>query len=197
MGERQVTKLAFYGPASSGKTWSANYLVQNHNFVRVAFADKLKEIASDLFHVTGKNGADRKVLQDLGQKMREIQPDVWVDYLLNTVNEYEGTLNRWQFKDNPTGIVLDDLRYVNESIALRNAGFKLVYVSTPQETLEWRRSSLYPDTPLSSYYHDSETEWKGIEPDYSVPGGDPFWGAAQLDILMSILEAEHGIRTSV
>lgn len=188
MVKRNITKLAFYGPASSGKTWSADYLVKNHNFVRVAFADKLKEIAAELFNVYGKNGADRKVLQDLGQKMREIEPDVWINHLLSTVAFYE---------THREGIVLDDLRYTNEADALRNAGFKLVYVSTPQAELERRRVSLYPDTPLSSYYHDSERDWAFIEPDYTVEGGDPFIGATHLDLLMEKLGAENGIRTSL
>lgn len=174
-----TTKLAFYGPACSGKTFSANYFVQQ-GYKKIAFADKLKEIAEDLFDVTGKNGSDRKLLQNLGQKMREINPNVWINYLLDTI-KYLETNHIYP------GYVLDDLRYENEAIALRKAGFQLIYVSTPQEILTQRRRSLYPDTPDRSYYHDSETGWKRIAHDYTVDGSDPAKGYNQLHILEQLM----------
>lgn len=168
-----MRKIAFFGPAASGKTWCANHLVDKHNFEKVAFADKLKEIARDLFGVTGKNGPDRKVLQDLGQKMREIQEDVWINYLLKNVEGTSLALEKdyksgWLLTQPIGGWVLDDLRYVNEAAALREDGWTLIMVATPQEIREWRLTTLYPDTPLSSYYHASEQEWQEIQPDYVV-----------------------------
>ena len=188
MEERQI-KIAFFGPATSGKTWSAKYLLDNYIFARVAFADKLKSICSELFGVTSKNGTDRQILQAVGQKMREIDPDVWIKYLLNTVKYVE------QFKGTayvpPVNIVLDDLRYANEALALKEAGFLLVHVDVPHPVLEWRRASLYPDTPLSSYYHDSEADWPHISSDYTVTGTSPANGAANLDLLIAKLRREH------
>lgn len=163
-----IDKIAFFGPAASGKTWCADYLVNAYRYQKVSFAAKLKEIASDLFNVQGKNGRDRKILQDVGQKMREIEPNIWIDHLLTTVDNFEHSVELWQFKDNPKGFVLDDLRYGNEADALRSAGFRLVKVDVPDEIREWRLSTLYPDTPLSAYYHASEQEWAHILPDHTV-----------------------------
>jgi len=59
-----------------GKTTSAEYLVRKYGFVKLAFADKLKEIARDLFPEQFESGEKpRKLLQDLGIKMREIDEE--------------------------------------------------------------------------------------------------------------------------
>ena len=41
--------LGLVGFASSGKDTVADYLVRNHNFNRIAFADPLKDAASIIF----------------------------------------------------------------------------------------------------------------------------------------------------
>lgn len=175
-----MNKIAFFGPAASGKTWCANYLVDKHNFKKVGFADKVKEVAADLFGVNGKNGSDRRVLQDLGHGLRAIKEDVWINYLLNRVDllevanadikqhKFERPDCEWAHGEEFDGIVLDDLRYINEADALRANGWTLIMTATPQEIRNLRLASLYPDTPLSSYYHASEQEWVDIEYDYVV-----------------------------
>jgi hypothetical protein len=54
--------IAISGFKSSGKDSAANYLVQNHGFQRVAFADPLKDMVSQLF------GIDRSWLDDPTKK---------------------------------------------------------------------------------------------------------------------------------
>ena len=43
--------IAFYGPMCSGKTYLAKFLVENYGYEKVGFADKLKEVAADLFGI--------------------------------------------------------------------------------------------------------------------------------------------------
>lgn len=173
-----MNKIAFYGPASSGKTWCAEYLRLSYGYSRVAFADKLKIIASELFNVHGKDGSDRVTLQVLGLKMREILPSVWIDYILKRV-AYTTEVSLW---------VLDDMRYSNEADALRAAGWTLIMVTAPSEVRAGRLLALYPNTPASVYYHASETEWLSIDPDYIVTSVDPEDTKKQLD---NILEKSY------
>lgn len=163
-------RLAFFGPMCSGKTWCANYLVNRGEFKKVAFADKLKAIAYELYGIQGKNGKDRLLLQGLGADLRKHDPDVWIKYALSMVERIESESKR------PSKIVIDDLRYNNEARALRANGFTLIQVSLPEEIRRGRISALYPETPLSSYYHPSEREWESIEPDLIVVSVD--WAAA-------------------
>jgi hypothetical protein len=170
MAAHRLDRIAFFGPMASGKTWCADYLVKEHGYIKISFAGKLKEIAADLFGVHGKDGADRLVLQQLGQKMREIRENVWIDYILKGLdNSYTYSYDENdQIKCRPMRFVLDDLRYVNEADALRKAGFTLIIASAPDSIREQRLAMLYPNIDPASYYHDSEQEWKRIDPDATV-----------------------------
>ncbi len=180
-----VNKIAFYGPATSGKTWCADYLINHHSYHKVSFAGKLKDIAADLFNVHGKGGEDRALLQNLGYAMRTIRPSVWIDYLLKLANIYE--------KNYTNSLVLDDLRYTNEADALREAGWTLVMVFAPAQVREERRARLYPDTPASAYYHGSETEHVLIEPDYIVRSVDPIETAEEIEKILERISRGYQI----
>lgn len=172
-------RIAFYGPMCSGKTYCAEYLVKTHGFYKIAFAAKLKEVAANLFNVHNKDGRSRIVLQQLGQKMREIDPNVWVNLAIGNL------------PDNPDMdlIVIDDLRYVNEAVALRAKGFVLIRVEAIEEVRQARIKYLYPDTPPESFGHDSEQEWRLIEPDYIVVSDDFYTGQAIENILAGKVKA--------
>lgn len=173
-------RIAFFGPAASGKTFCANHLILKHGYEHIAFAAKLKEIARDLFKVYGKNGNDRKILQDLGTKIREIKEDAWIDYVLRQADAISPDRK----------LVLDDLRYINEADALRAHGWTLVMVSTHEKVREWRLAKLYPQTPLSSYYgHASEQEWMEIAADYIVISEQEDVAKNSLDVMLEALNA--------
>jgi len=111
--------MAFSGKMQVGKTTSADYLVQKYGFIKLSFAGKLKEIAKDLWPEQFECGQKpRKLLQDLGMKMREIDQDVWVNYVLRIVRSLPKESN----------IVIDDLRFMNEYKALKNEGFFVVRI---------------------------------------------------------------------
>ena len=98
--------IGISGKMQSGKDTVADYLVKKYKFKRVAFADKLKEIAKDLFFWNGdKDNYGRKLLQDIGMKMREVKTDVWVNYILRTLNNEDN-----REKD----YIITDVRFMNE-----------------------------------------------------------------------------------
>lgn len=165
-----LNRIAFYGPMCSGKTWCADYVVKYNHYKKVAFADRLKALAYELFGVQSKEGIDRQVLQDLGQKLREIDPDVWIKRLIYQV-EYLESLYKQTTNTFPP-IVLDDLRYVNEAKALKLNGFTLIRVECPDEVRAERISKLYPNTSNEVKSHASEREWQLIKPDYVVTSLD-------------------------
>ena len=112
-------KIGLLGKMASGKTTTANlfqqYFPQVH---RLSFADPVKQIATDIFGMTGKN---RKLLQEIGGKMREIDPEVWIKYTIRQAQQY-------------SDVVIDDVRYLNEINALKDAGFTIIYLEvTPEQ----------------------------------------------------------------
>ena len=100
-------RIAILGKMCSGKTTTSNfiidYLKNNENIIikKVSFATKVYDIAYDLFDMKIKN---RELLQSIGTKMREIDEDIWIKYVL---------------KNNKNNIIIDDLRYPNELKALK------------------------------------------------------------------------------
>jgi hypothetical protein len=154
-------RLAFFGPMVSGKTFCANAMVDSGEYVKVAFADKLKYIAKELYGVMGKDGSDRTLLQALGADLRKHDPEVWIKYLLRKVEAIE--------KDKTFAytqrVVLDDLRYTNEADVLRRNGFLLILVTVPEEERQRRIARLYPSMDPTSYYHESERQWEAISYD--------------------------------
>lgn len=144
-------KILLVGKAGAGKDTVADILVRDYGYTRYAFADKLKEIAKDLFPDHFQEGKPRRLLQELGVKMREIDPDVWVNYVLNRVQG--------------ENVVITDGRFDNEVNLCRRAGFVVVEVSCPPEIRVLRlakRDGRFPTEEELSHV----SEGLDVEPDY-------------------------------
>lgn len=96
-------KIGICGQMCSGKTTIKNYIISNHdNYQATSIAKKLKLIAFELFNMNTKN---RKLLIEIGTKMREIDKDVWINYTINECEQFEN-------------VIIDDIRYENELLKL-------------------------------------------------------------------------------
>lgn len=119
--------------AQVGKDTAASYLEKKHpgKVKRVAFADKLKQMAMDVFGLTQeqcygavevKEAVDpryglspREIMQGIGEKMREIYPAIWVDTVFNsTIPELE--------QQGYNCVVISDVRYPNEGDKVHEHG---------------------------------------------------------------------------
>ena len=74
----------------------------------------------DLFNMKEK---DRSLLVNIGTKMREIDENVWINYIIN------------QTKDKDY-CVIDDVRYQNEYDALYKNGFNIIKLIVDNKTQE-------------------------------------------------------------
>jgi hypothetical protein len=128
--------VGLIGHKRSGKDSLAQFLVAEHGYTRVSFADPLKRaalIANPLItwdYVTGLHMylADlvarygwehtkdqypeaRHFLQHLGEGIRALEPDFWLDKALDTIDVIDGP------------VVVTDVRFLNEADALANTGY--------------------------------------------------------------------------
>ena len=104
-------RIAIAGKMCSGKSTIANMIVQyNSNYKIYSFGQKIKDIAIELFNMKQK---DRSLLVQIGGHMREIDNNVWADYLMKTMRNKENC-------------VIDDLRYQNELDNCLQNGFKII-----------------------------------------------------------------------
>lgn len=113
--------IGISGYAGVGKDSFSNYLVSNHNFVKIAFADKIKRILMDLYDLSyqqlwgeSKNRGSydlrykipnsndyltaRLGSQAFGDCGRSLYQDTWVDYTLKDVKRLHDHYF-WDYED--------------------------------------------------------------------------------------------------
>jgi hypothetical protein len=119
--------------AQVGKDTAAEYLEKRYpgRVKRVAFADKLKKVCMDLFGLTYEqcygpqeikekidsryNLTPREIMMGVGEKMRQIFPNIWVDTVFYT------TISEWE-KEGYDCFVISDVRYPNEGDRIHDKG---------------------------------------------------------------------------
>lgn len=108
----QTFIILISGKISSGKTTSAYHLAEElkntlefSRIINTSFANTLKEIAFKYFHWNGiKDLKGRKLLQDLGRVGRDFNKNIWVENLLDRLDDLIP----------PDFIIIDDWRFPNE-----------------------------------------------------------------------------------
>ena len=167
--------IGICGKAGTGKTVVADHLVKRYGYKRYAIADEVKRIAVRLFKMEKK---DRKLLQDIGFKMRKIRPTVWIDFF---VDQIKG-------KDR---IVVDDIRYPNEYEALKGEGFKIIRVVADREICIKRLSKRDGTAAVERLDDESETAMDDVKIENILDGNQPLEEMlTQLDKLLISLNAD-------
>jgi len=122
-----VIKLAFGGKKGSGKTTLSEYCADIHFLEPLSFADALKmnliEIGLEpdrLFVKRDHNS--RALMQAYGEAMRDQDKDYWLDLVISNIRDWE------HLTPAIDGIVIDDMRYMNEAVALKADGFVLIKI---------------------------------------------------------------------
>jgi len=119
--------IALSGKAGCGKSTIADALVEHYGFERHSFAKRLKEICEELFPELTKQDKNsyRWALQKFGDDTRKIKTDVWIDIVLNDIEQAQP-----RYKER---VVIDDVRYLNEFLKLQRNGFKLIRIERNDE----------------------------------------------------------------
>ncbi len=128
--------FALSGASTSGKSTAADLLVENLkkniinvNVIRIGFADKVKEVAKELFNWDGDKGMyypktgdtsspiqnkGRQLLINVATLLKEIDLDVWAKYAIKRVYQEISELGAVEAENFPTVVVIDDLRFESE-----------------------------------------------------------------------------------
>ena len=159
-------KIAVFGKMRSGKNTVADILTHEHYFKQFAFGDGIGEIIEKYFPEDWVGGKPRKHYQHIGQQLRVLNPDVWINYLLRTVEKY-GEDCRF-LRQCPNNIVVTDGRQLNEAKRLKEEGFLIVKVTAPEELRIKRMEAsgdVYSPELLS---HETELQVDLIEGDIEI-----------------------------
>lgn len=175
--------IGICGLISSGKGTVADILVNEHNFEKISFADKLKDAVATMFDwdremlegetpesrywreqpdefwtkETGRTITPRLVLQEFGTDcMRNgFYDGVWV------------SLVKKKILDNPnTNYVMPDTRFVNEANVIKELGGNVWCVKRGPDPLWFRQ---YVDLDIEpTDVHQSEWAWAKIPFDFNI-----------------------------
>lgn len=172
--------IGILGPAGSGKSAVANYLVEKYGATRYSLAGPLKEIAKRVFEFSDEQlygtqaqketedprygFSPRWLLQRLGTEgIRHVfGEDIWIDTMMNRI-----------IRDRPTVAVCDDVRFVNEATRIRLGwytheripGTMDEYRDVSHRGVVWRLESPWRATAADAS-HASEAEWTKCKYDH-------------------------------
>ena len=148
MNNRKI--IAFSGKATSGKTAAALLLgkyvmYEGTIFRKISVADSLRRMTTDWFplniedlknrkteiiNLGGRELTIRQVMIELGCKMREINPDIWVDNMWKDV-ELQSQTSSFHAEPPEILITIDDIRFPNEYELLKEKGAILIRIERP------------------------------------------------------------------
>jgi hypothetical protein len=180
-------KLALCGRLRSGKDTAARYLTLFYDFHPFAFADPLKRYLHEIFPHVPHEPKPRRLLQLFGQKLREIDPDVWVNLTMHKIDEY---LRQHACDCSPLKphVVVTDCRQQNEYDRLRAAGFKFIRINAPDELRIRRAIEAGDDFTVHDLAHETEILVDSFDVDYEVYNDrTPEYLYGQLDAIMTAL----------
>lgn len=173
-----MRNIAIFGRFCAGKTTLARELADSYGYVPVSMAANMKWIVRQVYGttdkassvtVTNRDGTTREVtmrqvLQGVGERMKDIDRDFWLKWLLSDVS------------DIPTEypLVMDDARMLFEAEVLRERGWLLVRLVVPEDIRAERHLRLYGRYPTEAEKnHPTETQVDGITPDIEFDGTRP------------------------
>ena len=144
----KTLRVAFSGKMTSGKTTCMNIIKKYVPDISTrSFAEPLKWICISLFGMSSDPiKKDRILLNIVASKLQEIDYDVFTKMCLRNL---------------VGNIVIDDLRFRNEVLLLKEKGFYTIRLNIDPMVQEHRIKSYYPDTyekHLERRHHQTEIE---------------------------------------
>lgn len=156
-------KIAITGKIRSGKDTVADMISEQYNFEVFAFSSGIKEIIEKYF--SNDIGSKRKLrehYQRIGQSMRKLDQNVWVNH---TNSQIEDFLSTYGEEEN---VLIKDLRQKNEHKFLKDNGYKVIKVIADEDTRIARAMESNDVFHREAFNHETELSVDSIQEDYLV-----------------------------
>ena len=125
-----MVKVALIGKCRAGKDQFASYFIEN-GYKEFKFGTGIAEIIQRYFPEEWAKGKPRYLYQQIGQGMREHDPDVWIKYTFRQIEEYERYVELFNYFD--CKVIITDTRQRNEVEKLRAAGYIIVKIEADEK----------------------------------------------------------------
>lgn len=159
-------KIGLVGKMRSGKNTVGDYLTSNYTCHQYAFADGITHAITNYFPTAFDGGKPRRHYQFIGQAFRQLDENVWIDYMLKQMRE--NTLLLKEMTNTIPNIVVTDVRQLNEATRLSDEGFVIIKVVCPEEIRRLRIAKLGDVMTEEQLNHDTEKQVDLVIPDYEI-----------------------------
>lgn len=179
-----MIKVAICGKIRSGKDTLAGYFVEQ-GLTECKFAMGIDEIIDKYFPTAKAHGKPRRYYQHIGQQLRELDNDVWVNYTLEHIDR----LQRLYPSTHAAGFVISDMRQPNEARQAKDNGFVVIKVVTNEEERIARMEALGDQFTAADLAHETERGVDAIVADIIV-----YNNGSKKDLYLQFLEIWDKLR---
>lgn len=131
-------------------------------YEKVAFGDALKRLYHELHPWVPENPKPREAYQKFGQDMRRLYGDeIWIRHAERTIDFYQRVKR-------PDGIVISDLRQLNEYEWARKNGYVVIRVTAPLSIRKARAIAAGDSFNEKDLDHETEKHIAGFDVDYEL-----------------------------
>lgn len=138
-------RIAVLGKMRSGKDSFARIFIKS-GFTELKFSDGITEIIGAYFPEALNSGKPRKHYQHIGQHLRELNEDVWVNNLARELLTYPVDED----------IIITDVRQSNEVNWLIDNGFIIIKIVASDEIRKARIAAAGDNFDESMFNHETE-----------------------------------------
>ena len=127
--------IGIHGKLRSGKDTLAHFLIEDHGFKRMAFADPLKAAVALLFDIDRERAfSDDKeqILESWGLTLRDVLQRFGTEAMRHTFGD-SFWVQRWhaEYLRTTKPVVVTDVRFENEAATIRKLGGVIVHLRRP------------------------------------------------------------------
>lgn len=152
-----MKKIVLIGKMRSGKDTLAEYAIDKYEYKRFAFGDGIRGVAQILFPDEMSNGKPRALLQGIGQLMRSLDGDVWVNDCFRRIS-----------LENNVIPIITDLRQPNEFIKCKEEGYISIKVECDEDIRLKRIMRENDSFNLNDLKHETEMHIDTYNCDYVI-----------------------------
>ncbi|HCH3831092.1 TPA: adenylate kinase [Vibrio parahaemolyticus] len=143
-------KIAFMGVSGSGKDFLSDYLIKNHNFIRLSFSDQLKRLSKYIYpwmemdYPPEKKMSPLNIMLPTGEFINHSPRDIWLN--LDNLRKVEEKIfirmlaeemKAIEIKnESKTNIIITDIRSNSEFLWCKENNFTIVYINRKNNNYE-------------------------------------------------------------
>ena len=160
-----MVKIALVSKMRAGKDTFAEPLIYSKELYHMKFADGIHDIIVSYFpEALEGNSKPREHYQHIGQSLRQLNPDVWVNRL---EQDYRTALFCNDIEP-LSGYIITDVRQPNEVEWCKRNGFTLVKLVASSDVRRQRIIDCGDKFSEEQFYHETESYVKQVAADYVI-----------------------------